>query len=567
MNLQKTRPAPGRSGDWRFPTTRALLFLLLAPLLLLSAAGNADAPPVSTDRLRAHAEYLASDRLGGRQVGTAGIRQAEAYIAARFREYGLRPVPGSRGYFLRFTLYRVGFDPQGTRLEGSAGGRRFPAELGVDFRPLNETGAGAVEGEVVFAGYGITAPEYDYDDYQGLDVAGRLVLVLRHEPNEGDPASPFGGTSFTNHAMFSEKMKNARRHGAAGLLMVTDPLHHPAAEDLRLAPVLRLEPPAAKKGGGAPGGAAAGFPAAQVSRDLAERLLGGGTAPGGGGERLAELQRAVDRGERSAALQPARGGAATRARLEVRLLTAAARVAARNVAGFLPGSDPQRRDEWLVAGAHHDHLGSFEGEGDTIYNGADDNASGTAAVLELARLFAVARPGPARSVLFVTYSAEEEGLLGSRAIVAHRLLPLERFSFVLNLDMIGRNPSAPIEVYGDQTARPLRPLLAEANRELDLPLQLFGPRIMEASDHTTFHEQGIPFLAFFTGLHRDYHQVSDEPGRLDYARMGRIVRLGERVLAGLAAGREPLRLLREVGWLGMRFEARGRGARGGAGGD
>ncbi len=562
MTPRKTESSPDRPPGQRRSPARALVSLLVLALSVLPLSGEpargaapiaeaggllAPGPPaVSEAHLRAHVEYLASDRLGGRLVGTEGIRLAEAYIAGKFRDYGLTPVPGRRGWFLDFTLYRVGFDPQETKLEGSASGQRFQAQLGADFRPMDESGAGRAAGEVVFAGYGITAPEYGYDDYQGLDVKGRIVLVLRHEPNENDPASPFNGAAFTNHAMFGGKVKNAARHGAAGLLMVTDPLHHPEADDLRLTPVLRLEPANPPQTG------QPGFPAAQVSRALAERLLGG--LPGTGG-RLAELQSAVDGGSRPVDLAPP----AARAELTVRILSASAKVAARDVVGFLPGSDPRLADEWIVVGAHHDHLGSFKGTGDTIYNGADDNASGTAAVLELARLFAAAKPRSARSMLFVTYSAEEEGLLGSRAIVADRLLPLGQVSFALNLDMIGRNPAAPIAVYGDETARPLRELIGEANRGLDLPLQLYGPRIIEDSDHATYQGQGIPFLAFFTGLHRDYHQVSDEAGRLDYARMGRIVALSDRILARLANGREPLRPLHQVAWLGLQFEVQGRG--------
>lgn len=556
---------PIRAGRRSLP--RLFLVPLLAALLVSPPRGAAEPgggspapaaagiarPSVSVDRLREHVEVLASDRLAGRLAGTEGIRLAEEYIARKFQEYGLQPVPGARrgpgpgsnGYFLDFTLYRVGFDPRDTRLEGSAAGEPFSAEPGAGFRPLPGTGTGAVEGEVAFAGYGISAPEHGYDDYQGLDAQGRIVLLLRHEPNEKDPSSPFDGASLTRYSLFAEKLKNAARHGAVGVLLVTDPLHHPGPEDLRLQPLLSLEPPKKPRAD-----AAGALPALQIAAELAGRLAAGS------GRSLADLQREVDRGVKPAAL----GLGPVRAGIRVRMPAEAREMAARDVAGFLPGGDPQRRGEWILVGAHHDHLGAFPGRGDTVFNGADDNASGTAAVLELARLFGQAGRRPARSLLFVTYSAEEEGLLGSRAIVERRLLPLERISFVLNLDMIGRNPGAPMEVYGDATARPLRALLEEANRGLDLPLQLFGPRITEASDHTTWYQRDIPFLAFFTGLHADYHGLDDEADRLSYERMGRIVELGDRLLSGLAGRPQPLSFLHQAGWLGLQFEVAGQGA-------
>jgi hypothetical protein len=552
------RQAEPQSGSARGSDVSPQTWMSSRPEVAQGGAGSGVRAPARAGRaeegasaaeMRRHVEYLASDELAGRQTGTTGIRRAEAYIAGWFRKYGLQPVPGAKGYFLDFTLYRVGFDPETTRLAGTAAGRRFRGRIESEFRPLDLSAEGEVEAEVVFAGYGITAPEYAYDDYRDLDVTGRIVLVLRHEPAENDPGSPFMGTTLTDHALFAEKVKNAHRHGAAGLILVSDPLHHPPTEDLRLSPVplLRLDPPRAGAAGGVRLGGGA-LPAVQVSQELAGRIARGS------GKTLEELQRAVDQGTPPAAL----GLDGARARIAVRLLKDAQEVAARNVAGFLPGSNPWLQDEWILIGAHHDHVGSYPGTGDTIYNGADDNASGTAGVLELARRFAATRPAPERSLLFVTFSAEESGLFGSRALFERKLIPAERLVFMVNMDMIGRNPDQPIDIQGDGYARALRPILEEANRGLQLPLRLFGTRVRQDSDFASFYRAEVPFLSLFTGLHEDYHRPGDEADELAYDRMDRIVKLVQSAVGRLARGEEPPRFLYHVGWLGLQYEVQGR---------
>lgn len=531
-----------------FTAALGLLFPAAGPAAPLTGSLGVAAIPrdVSAAALREHVEILAADEMAGREVGTEGIGRAEEHIAAAFREYGLEPVPGQGGYYLGFSLYRMGFDPRRTALELVLPGGRLQAVAGRDFRPFEFSPLGEAEAEVVFAGYGITATEHGYDDYEGLDARGKIVLVLRHEPHEGDAQRRFDPSALSEHSLIAEKAADARRHEAAAMILVTDPLHHSPAEDLRLAPLLRLRPGARPERRQA---ASAALPAVQVSIPLARRLVAGS------GRSLEELQRAVDRGERPAGL----GLGGVRARLQIRLMERWQEVAARNVAGFLPGSDPGRRDEWILIGAHHDHLGAFHGPGDTIYNGADDNASGTAGVLELARVFAAMEERPARSLVFVTFSAEERGLLGSRALVEQRLIPVERLVLMLNMDMIGRNPREPVRVYGDASARFLAPVVREAGGELDLPLALHGGRIMSISDHTSFQQAGIPFLFLFTGLHRDYHQVTDLPERIDFGRMERVVRLAFETARRIAGQERAPTFLYHVGWLGLRFELAGDG--------
>jgi hypothetical protein len=236
-------------------------------------------------------------------------------------------------------------------------------------------------------------------------------------------------------------------------------------------------------------------------------------------------------------------------------------VPARNVAGLLPGRDPALAGEWIVVGGHHDHIGGHPGSGDTIYNGADDNASGTSGVLQLAAAFASRAERTRRSIVFITFTGEEEGLLGSRALVGQRHVPLERVVLMLNLDMIGRNPDKPIQLAGDGFARGLREIVEAANRGLELPLDFGGARYAGNSDHDPFYDEDVPFLFFFSGIHDDYHQPADHADKLDYGRMESIVRLAYGVVERVAQDSAAPRFVHHVDWLGLQLDQPARGAR------
>ncbi len=492
--------------------------------------------------LRRHVEFLASDALAGRETGEPGVGQAEKYIAQELERAGLGPLPGRSGYWLDFELYREGYDPAATALAIEAGGAPSRGRLGGDFRPLPLSDAGTVEAEVVFAGYGITAPEQDYDDYRGVDVEGKIVLVLRHEPGEQDPTSSFDGRSSTRHALFTTKADNAREHRAAGMLVVTDPLNHGPHDDLRAVGSLRLDKPEGTRGRSAPAGKP--FVAAQIGREIASALV----APSG--HTLEELQRAVDAGAAPAGF-PLAG---VRATIGVARAAEPTIVPARNVAAFLEGRDERLRDEWIVVGGHHDHIGGNAGDGDTVFNGADDNASGTSGVLALARAFATRESRPRRSIAFVTFSGEEKGLLGSRALVRQGQLPVDKVVFMLNLDMIGRNPDRPARLFGDGYARGLRQMVEAANAEIGLPVALGGAEYAGNSDHDPFYEKGIPFIFFFTGVHDDYHQPEDHADKLDYGRMESILRLAYGVIERVAEADRAPTFINHIDWLGARLE-------------
>lgn len=507
--------------------TLHLLSLLLLPLVV--ACESRGVRSITSKELKDHVYYLASDELAGRMTGEPGTRMAEEYIAGQFEEFELSPLPGEDDFFLDFDLFEYGYDPEKTYLEADAEGVVHRARPGVDFKPFFFTDTGQAEAPVVFAGYGITASEHSYDDYEGLDVSGKIVFLLRHEPGKKDPESPFYGSRYTRHAYFITKARNAARNGAVGMILVTDPnfsgVKEPAGvDDFRLFGEIRLEPSGPGGRRGTSTQTVDSFLALHISRELAEALI----APSGW--TLKSLQDAVDGGDKPVDMNIH----GLSAKVGIQKRSRARQLKARNVAGFLEGRDPDLKDEWIVIGGHHDHVGSFEGEGDTIFNGADDNASGTSGVLELAEAFARRETRPRRSMVFVTFGAEEVGLLGSRVFVERRQAPTERVVFMLNLDMIGRNPERNVLVYSSSPGGELREIVEEAGRESEVGVGFLGFSHETNSDFAPFNNVGIPFLFFFTGLHDDYHQTGDHAAKLSYPHMEGIVRLAYTVLDRLA---------------------------------
>lgn len=476
----------------------------VAPDVSLFSAG------IRAADLQRDVAYLASDALAGRYIGTVGVSAAEEYISRRFAQAGLKRLEGDDDHFWDFRVYEHSYDPATTNLTLRCPFRRRIGEVEVDMRPFDFSGVGVQEAPLVFAGYGITAPEHDYDDYADLDVAGKIALVLRHEPNDDDPTSPFAGTEYSRHAYFRTKARNALRHGAVAMVIVTDPAHHTGAEDFRTLLDLSLSPAAPDRERQP---TAKGFLAVHASQRIVESVF----RPYG--YTLAELQDAVDGGRKPAAF--ATPGLA--ARVAVTPLSAPRHIATRNVVGLIPGTHLPR--EYVIVGAHHDHLGSYPGEGDTIYNGADDNASGVAVLLEVAQWLSRRDTPPRRSVLFVSFSAEEEGLYGARAAVRQDLVPAAEVGFMVNVDMVGRNPERPLEIWGDGYARGIRRELERLPEAGAVTLEFQGRRYNGAGDFHPYYEAGIPFLDFHTGLHPDYHTPGDEAAKLSYRRLASVTRL------------------------------------------
>jgi hypothetical protein len=485
---------------------------MLAALLLLAAgAAAADAPQVPpAEWLLEQVRSLSAPDMEGRGSGTAGAERAARHVAAVFRAAGLRPGGDGGTYLQPFSV------PTGIRLgPANALAVLAPAPrafaLGRDFTPLAVSADGVAEGEVVFAGYGITAPALGWDDYAGLDARGKIVLVVSGDPRPSDPTTPFRRPDAYHFAERSHKIINAREHGARGILLVA----HPAAPGETL-PALR--------GLAQPWSTAALF----VTRASADLLL----APAG--RRLAEAIDAIDRALAPGSF-PLPG---VRARLEVSLVRE--RGTAANVVGVLPGTDPGLAREAIVIGAHYDHLG-HGGEGSlapdqvgAVHPGADDNASGTAAVLGLARAFAAAGGTP-RTLVFVAFAGEELGLLGSAHYVRHPAHPLDATILMVNLDMVGRLREGKLYLGGVDSGTGLRALVtaaaSPASRGLapELRGDPFAP-----SDHTTFYLASRPVLFFFTGAHADYHRPSDTWEKLNAPGLEAVTAFAARVVDATA---------------------------------
>jgi aminopeptidase YwaD len=486
-------------------------FRLLLPALLCAAPfawGQTAAvdPAAYLDDIK----YLASPELRGRMSGSPEAEKAAQFLVGKYRSFDVNPVPG-HPYLQPFTVLTDTRLGPGNRLEVSEGGRKVTLKLSTDFIPFGYSSSGKLSGGVVFAGYGITAPEYHYDDYTGLDVKGKFVLVLRHEPQEFDEHSVFAGKELTSHAAFTAKASNAKMHGAAGLILIGDRANHPnESDDLQ-------------KFGAIEGPADAGIVFVQVKE---ERIDSWFTAAG---KTLAGIEHDIDQDLKpeSFAFPPS---------IHVDAATAIERVQKQthNVVAYIPGETA----EYVVIGAHYDHLGLGEQHSlapsmaGTVHPGADDNASGTAGVIELARWFSK-QPKQKRGILFLNFSGEEEGLLGSAYYVEHPDLPLAGAVAMINMDMIGRVRSGKIYVGGSDTGTTIRPMLDRIVPKFQLNVDYSDTSGYGSSDHTSFTTGGVPVLFFFSGLHGDYHKPSDTWDKIDAPGAAKVLALVSEVVNDL----------------------------------
>ena len=512
-----------RSRRW-LVTLVALLALGAAAHRAARAPQSGTTPMSAADSLRArdYVRTLADPKWEGRGIGTAGIDSAANWIAARMKSAGLVPAGESLGWFEPFEVTTGVVAQAPCAVE--ADGRRF--DLGAELQPLGFSTNGTARARLVFAGYGITAPGYDYDDYAGLDAHDAIVLVLTQEPGEMDSTSRFDGSINTPFADLRTKAINAREHGALGLLVVNGPRYH-AGEPLR--------PPASDGGGYM----TSGLLAAQVDEDAANLLLASAHVT------LADAQMAIDHGE-----HPHSFAIPDSARVTVNLKRT--RATTRNVIGLIPGRDTTRT---LVMGAHYDHLGyggpsSLAPDSHEPHVGADDNASGvTAMLLAAERMTARVRHGwkPAHTLEFVAFTGEEIGLVGSSHFTDDspapptRLRPFETIEAMLNMDMVGRLRKNQLQVMGVGTAAEFDTLVSMTNRdaaladfEIHRSQDGYGP-----SDHSSFYKRNVPVLMLFTGSHVDYHKPSDTWDKIYAAGLVRVSHFAEALVESLDARPKP----------------------------
>ncbi len=445
---------------------------------------------------------LASDSLQGRRAGTPYERKAAEFLSRELRGSGIVPLMDS-GYFQTFEVsLTLGYDTARTRAWLITPHDTVELLPGKDFVPLSFSSSGEEESALQFAGYGITTRKYRYDDYHGSDVTDKGVVVFRHEPREKDPKGLFG-TPFPS--LFSDlryKARNAREHGARAVILVTDPLHQ---EDELVAFPRNVT------------AEDAGILALQIRREILAPYIP-----------FDSLHQAIENDLNPHPYEP------ESLRLKVRIAIERKSLPSRNVLAVIPGKEPA--SGWIVLGAHYDHLGlGGPGSGaldpDTLapHNGADDNASGVAMVLALARY--LARHPLRHNVLVAFWGAEEIGALGSAHFVKHMPIPKESVLVYVNFDMVGRlNDEGRLVVTGSGTAREFDSLFARVDTTgLGLSLE-FSPEGFGGSDHMNFYTAGIPVTFFFTGVHEDYHRITDDVDRINLEGMARVATYALRFL-------------------------------------
>ena len=465
-------------------------------------------PEITAPELEAHVRYLASNALEGRKAGSIGADKAAGYIASEFKLYGLTPMGDNSTYFQRFEF--VAGVKLGTEnsFVVNTNGQSQSLKLDKQYRPLGFTANGEYSGPVVFAGYGISAPDKNYDDYKGIDVKDKAVIVLRYAPGSDSTQH-----EFDQYSTLRFKASKAKELGAKALLVVTGPL------DLDKDDLIRLSYDQSVGN--------AGILAMSVTRALVDEFL----HPAG--LSVKEFQEGIVKSRQPHSMSLVGTSITVRSDVEEIPNRSA------NVIGLLEGNDPVLKDEVVVIGAHYDHLG-YGGEGsgslkpDTvaIHHGADDNASGTSGLLELAQAFSAHRKELRRSLEFISFTGEEEGLLGSAYYVRNPRIPLERTVAMINMDMIGRLRNKKLIVYGTGTSPEFDSLVTAYDKDSAFVLSLvkdgFGP-----SDQSSFYSKQIPVYFFFTDLHEDYHRPSDTWDKLNYTGMEQVVRFVESVALGV----------------------------------
>jgi Zn-dependent M28 family amino/carboxypeptidase len=478
-------------------------------ILIISFLINFCFPSGGSDGITAaeiieHIRYLSSDHLKGRLPGTSGSKKAIRYIEKEWKASGVIPA-GEKGYRQSFE-FTSGISLSGyNRFKINETRKTFRVKK--NFMPLGFSGTGLFNASVVFAGYGFGVEDsVAWNDYDDIDVAGKWALIFRGSPDGSQPHS-----AFADHMPLRKKYMTARDHNAAGVLFVNP------YDDNDLEELLPLRVSSSARAGT--------IPAIHISQEIAQQLLPQNTT-------LKDLQDKLDNNRSSISFDLNVSISAT-----IGLRTKKSR--GTNILGFIPGDGSS--DEIIIVGAHLDHLGyggkgsgSLQPDKNAIHNGADDNASGIAGLIELAEKLANNPKPLKKDVLFIAFDAEEKGLLGSKHFVNNSVINLENVAAMLNMDMIGRLKDSSLTVGGTGTSPLFEPLLDSLQNVHKLKISYskegFGP-----SDHSSFYIKDIPVLFFFTGTHEDYHKPSDDWEKINPAGEQKILELIYDVAAYIGA--------------------------------
>jgi S1-C subfamily serine protease len=455
-------------------------------------------PAADPNRYLDDIKALTTPAMEGRGAGTKGLTRAQHLIEKRYKSLGLEPAGVNGTYLQPFTVITGAQLKRKNEFEVLIGGQKRILKSKQDFVPFSFSTSGSAHAPLVFAGYGVTADEFHYDDYAGLDVKDKIVVVLRYEPPSF--AAKAGNQGMTRHSQLVTKAINARNHGAKALVLVNGKLGS-GEEDL----LTRF--------GSVSGPEDIGIIFAQVKNAVADEWLKAA------GKSLAGLQDQIDGSSKPASFEL---GPNESASLAVNIKTTRATV--NNVLAYLPG----KTDEYVIIGAHYDHLGrgNFDSLAPSqigqIHPGADDNGSGTAGVLEMARMFAPQKGQLRRGILFMSFAGEELGLLGSAAWVREPTHPLDKAVAMLNMDMIGRIKDGKVYIGGVGTGSTLKAAVEQAAANSGFKIE-YSPGGYSSSDHTSFVAKKIPVLFFFSGLHSDYHKPSDTWDKINPQSAARLV--------------------------------------------
>jgi len=468
---------------------------------------------ITPDFICRQISYLASDSMKGRNTPSPQLDSAAAYIARNFRDWGIQPWNGS--YFQDVPICK-NYLGDTNELAVIKNGASFLLNIKSDYVPYDFSSPVSVTAPVVFAGYGITAPEYNYDDYKGIDAKGKIVVIFRNEPQKDDSTSVFNGKEETKYVSLTEKMKNAIKHGAAGMLAVNGPLQYSSVKARgypwpslskvipKDAVPMRLCTDREDQ-----------IPAMHIGEETVKMLFGSVDS-------LKRLEERIEKDLSCVSFELP----GTKVSMHANILTNI--TISKNVVGYIPGEDPVLSKQLLIIGAHYDHVGfkkeHKDGE-DYIFNGADDNASGTSGVMSVAYAFSKLKEKPKRSVMFILFAGEEKGLFGSKYYTTHPLHPLASTVAMLNLDMISRNYPDSLYLEGASQSPDITNIIRQENKKTKFILVIKNSEFLGGSDHYYFYKHNIPFMFFFTGLHKDYHQVSDNPDKVDCTKAARVCRL------------------------------------------
>ena len=473
---------------------RLVTILILLSFSISFAQNN---PEITKQEIQDHINYLASDELEGRFSGSAGERLAGDYIAEEFESYGLKKMFGS-SYFQEFDFTSNIELGENNSLSIKTSDGTVDLKINDDFVTAPFSGNFNFEGDLVFVGYAISSDKIDYDDFAGVDVNNKIVIAMRYNPDNDSTKSEFDAFS-----ALRRKASTAKEKGAKAIVFVNG--YKPAEDDKLIE--FRYDRSSGIED----------FAAVHVKRDIIDNLLKAN------GKDFKEVQETIDNTKKPLSFSLDNGSISIQT--EVKYNTGVGR----NVVGWIEGSDPVLKNEYIVLGAHYDHLGYgevgslYRGDEVLIHNGADDNASGTTGLLELAEKIGSEPDNFKRSIIFMAFSGEELGLLGSIHIVNNSPVSIENIAAMLNMDMIGRmNEDTVLNLIGVGTSTNFKSLLEEKNKygfKLSFTDDGFG-----GSDHQSFTNKNIPVLFFFTGTHEDYHKPSDDADKINSEAQEKIVK-------------------------------------------